>query len=1103
MRTLKKTLSLVLVVAMVLGLCVVGASAKDKVESFTDDYQKVGAAYQEAVGVLVGVGIIDGMTETALEPQGNYTREQAAKIIAYMLLGKSKADSLKCTVAPFDDVAASRWSAGYIAFCVEQGIIDGMTATTYEPTGTLTGFQWAKMLLCAIGFGVKGEFTGSSWSVNTALVAHKVNLFAGDLDGADHTALRREQAALYAFNALKTAKVAYSPNVTSYVFGIEGYTTVNNIGTSLATDVYDLKYAQGIVVDVEGNGAGYTVVSKDYGTKNVTAKIKADNDIDMMYHAARVWYTGTNTGVYTYDLAKTTTYKCQEIAAGTKAATAAKATTGLYVGEKPAAGVKSPAAYEAYLLDNSAVSAGSAYVTLYASAGSMGYVDAAKKTTSVVGTDKTYTVASANVRTDVSNIKYNAPVVYVYTTSTTDSTAHGLYIYPMTSTTGVVKAVAQDAGKVVSVTLADGTVLKQSVLSGDVNREYYVIGNVYTFVLDSHGHVMYATKDYARTLWAYTGEWRATGNYGDINTDQGREYRFYNVTTGEEKFFPVRFVNRNDQEIVNIDAFIWARYGNYFDISATAGSDGRYVAELITAGDNTYAAGYIVNSATFKLGQTSDKYWYRTGSTPTWDEATLFFDGTTVKFLVAVGTGANMKVNSYTGIAGLKEAFGVAANGTIHLSNAAFTVTQTQTGHYNASTIFVMAANLSTESNYVFIPADIASNAWREVSGDVSNYYVTYGGAYLEGTEISVTFDSRVITTDKLLVRGFYTMEVSYDRNGNPVYKLTQKVDNSATELCFYQNVSFADTMVGNTWLFYGKVNGVNKSFTAVEGTTKVLDLSGHGINSITGLWQYISSYNADKLEFAFTVDPNTMKVDYVYVVSAGWDAKYTFTLSSDLLAAGWKIVDPSSTAEAPKYVTSFELNDEAALAVENKSYTVTLYNAALAEAGITTEYTKYSMTLKTNDSQAATNKIPDANMATAGTIKAVFTLDIFKHDNPNAVKTYNYVIGGLSLGTITIATNDGDNIAIYQDGNKGVYKDVVLGESITGAIKMADGSKFKNADGVVGTANVWYGQASYSGYHATLKGTPSANAYTVSFSFYPLHAGQTYIITGTGWDIE
>ena len=1090
MRTLKKTLSLVLVVAMVLGLCVVGASAKDAVENFTDDYQKVGAAYQEAMGVLVGVGIIDGMTETALEPQGTYTREQAAKIIAYMLLGKSKADSLKCTVAPFDDVAASRWSAGYIAFCVEQGIIDGMTATTYEPTGTLTGFQWAKMLLCAIGFGVKGEFTGSSWSVNTALVAHKVNLFAGDLDGADHTALRREQAALYAFNALKTAKVAYSPNVTSYVFGIQGYTTVNNIGTSLATDVYDLKYAQGIVVDVEGNGAGYTVVSKDYSTANVTDKIKADNDIDMMYHAARVWYTGTNTGVYTYDLAKTTTYKCQEITAGDKASSTAK-TTGLTIGDK------TKTAYEAYLIDNSAISAGTAYVKLYASAGSMGYVDSAKKTTSVVGTDKTYTVASANVRTDVSAIKYNAPVVFVYTSSTTEN-AHGLYVYPMTSTTGVVKAVAQDAGKVVSVTLADGTVLKQSVLKGDVNREYYVIGNTYTFVLDSHGHVMYATKDYARTLWAYTGEWRATGNYGDINTDQGREYRFYNVTTGEEKFFPVRFVNRNDQEIGNIDAFIWARYGNYFDISATAGSDGRYVAELITAGDNTYAAGYVVISeANFKLGQNSE-WAYKV------KDNTVFFDGTTVKFLVAVGTGANMKVNSYTGIAGLKEAYAVASNGMLKLKNAAFTVTQTQTGHWNASTIFVMAANLSTMSNYVFIPADIASNAWREVSGDVSNYYVTYGGAYLEGTEISVTFDSRVITPEKLLVRGFYTMEVEYDRNGNPVYKLTQKVDNDPGELCFYQHVSFADTMVGNTWLFYGKVGGVDKSFTAVEGTTKVLDLSGHGINSITGLWQYIRSYNADKLEFAFTVDPNTMKVDYVYVTNAGWDAKYTFTLSSELKAAGWKILIGNNPTATGALVDSFELNDEAAYAAEKLgTQTVKLYNADLAKAGITTSITKYSMTLKTNGGAAVNGKIADANMATAGTILATFTLDRFVQDNPNAIKTYNYEIGGLSLGIITIATNDGDNIAIYQDGNKGVYKDVVLGESITGAIKMADGSKFKNADGVVGTANVWYGQASSSGYHATLKGTPSANAYTVSFSFYPLHAGQTYIITGTGWDIE
>ena len=1079
MRTLKKTLSLVLVVAMVLGLCVVGASAKDKVESFTDDYQKVGAAYQEAVGVLVGVGIIDGMTETALEPQGNYTREQAAKIIAYMLLGKSKADSLKCTVAPFDDVAASRWSAGYIAFCVEQGIIDGMTATTYEPTGTLTGFQWAKMLLCAIGFGVKGEFTGSSWSVNTALVAHKVDLFKGDLDGADHTALRREQAALYAFNALNTAKVAYSPNVTSYVFGIQGYTTVNGIGFTLAEDVYDLKYAQGIVVDVEGNGAGYTVVSKDYSTANVTDKIKADNDIDMMYHAARVWYTGTNTGVYTYDLAKTTTYKCQEIATGDKASVSAKATSGLYIGDN------SKTAYEAYLIDNSAIGAGSAYVKLYASAGSMGYVDAAKKTTSVVD-GKTYTVASANVRTDVSNIKYNAPVVYVYTTSTTDKTLHGLYVYPMTSTTGTVKSIAKENGAIVSVTLADGTVLKQSVLANNAgDREYYVIGNVYTFVLDSHGHVMYATKDYARTLWAYTGEWRATGNYGDINTDQGREYRFINVSTGEFAFYPVRFVNRNDEAFS--ETLFRPAYGQYFDISATAGNDGRYVAELIEAGnDNTYAAGYIVASGTFKLGQNSE--WYYVSGAHTYDK--LYFNNETVTFLVAVGTGANMKVNSYTGVAGLKEAYAVASNGMLELRNAAFTVTQTQTGHWNASTIFVMAANLSTMSNYVFIPSDIASTAWREVGGDVSNYYVVYGGAYLEGTEISVIFDSRVISgtfqNNGKLTRGFYTMEVEYDRNGNPVYELTQKMDNGVGELCFYQNVSFTDTAVNGTWLFNGK-------YTAVEGTTTVVDLSGHGINSITGLWQYISSYNADKLEFAFTVDPNTKKVDYVYVTNAGWDAQYTFTLSQTMIDAGWKILLGSDPTKAGALVTSVSVNDTDAWTVSTAGgKTIQLYNPLFKDKSTSYDYdVDYYQKVPT---------VLAAKEASGKMVKGVVTVDLEVLPLDNIVKTREIVIDKLN-NEKAVSFEIGAGLTTYYNvksvtvptGKSLAQDSYTFGTPVTVTLRVTQ------------EVSKSYAKLTFTNEYGadpivvTLKLNITTDYQDVTFTCYPLASG-TYTLTGAEW---
>ena len=1081
MRTLKKTLSLVLVVAMVLGLCVVGASAKDKVESFTDDYQKVGAAYQEAMGVLVGVGIIDGMTETALEPQGTYTREQAAKIIAYMLLGKSKADSLKCTVAPFDDVAASRWSAGYIAFCVEQGIIDGMTATTYEPTGTLTGFQWAKMLLCAIGFGVKGEFTGSSWSVNTALVAHKVNLFAGDLDGADHTALRREQAALYAFNALNTAKVAYSPNVTSYVYGIQGYTTVNNIGSTLAKDVYDLKYAQGIIVDAEGMGAGYTVVSKDYSTANVTNKIKADNDIDMMYHAARVWYTGTNTGVYTYDLAKTTTYKCQEIATGTKAATAAKA-TGKTIGD-----TTDGSPYEAYLLDNSAVAAGSAYVTLYASFGQLGYVDAAKKTVTADG----YTVAAANVRTDISKITYGAPVIVVYTTSTTDKTLHGMYIYAATSTTGIVKGVTQEAGNIVSVTLTDGTVLKVSGIRLTDNVETYVIGNVYTFVLDSHGHIVYATKDYARDLWAYTGDWKFDNEYNGYNSERVISAKFANVTTGEVKDFAVRSFKSDYYERIGVDDFdeyadvLASARGTYYDLSATTTESGIYVATAVTSANtaaSAYASKFVIGNTNFVR---SGNYWVEN-----WDFTGkgMYFNPETVTFLVGSGHGSTFEVKTCTGVAGLKEAFNVASNGMLRLSNAAYTITITESGDYRVDTVFVMIEDVQSTSNYVFVPSDILYGNWSSVSGDQGKYFVTYKGAYLNGTAIDVVFHSDLLVGNKI-VRGFYTAIKWYDAYGKEYMRLDQKVDNATNELCFYGLPTMRSTGYNGIWEFYGP----NRSWWNADSNTKIVDFTGHGINSLSSLYQYVTSH---KYNVAYTVDPNTERIDCIYVTGTGWDAKYTFTLSSELKAAGWKILLGNDPTAPGALVDSYELNDEQATSVNRTNYKVTLYNANLAKEQ--TVATKYAMTLTENDAVKA-GAITSAPL-NYGAIDAVFNLSAFDHDS---TKTYNYVIGGLSLGTVKFAADKG--LAIYSGAEN---KNVVLGQSLTVQVKTSSNVQFKLPDKTVPSSALynWRGtvtNAANAGDKWTVIGTLNSNSTVVTFSFTPIHIDGTYNVGGVDFPLK
>ena len=115
MKNLKKVLALVLVVAMMASFAV-SASAKD----FTDS---AAINHTEAVDVMSAIGVIDGYADGSFKPEGTLTREQAAKMITYMLLGKSEADKLVAVVAPYTDVAANRWSAGAIAYCANEGII--------------------------------------------------------------------------------------------------------------------------------------------------------------------------------------------------------------------------------------------------------------------------------------------------------------------------------------------------------------------------------------------------------------------------------------------------------------------------------------------------------------------------------------------------------------------------------------------------------------------------------------------------------------------------------------------------------------------------------------------------------------------------------------------------------------------------------------------------------------------------------------------------------------------------------------------------------------------------------------------------------------------
>ena len=901
MRTLKKSLALVLALVMVLGLGVVGASADNKLDDYTDAAD-IGDAYYEAVGVLTGLGIIDGMTETTIEPDGTYTREQAAKIIAYMTLGKAAADSLKAVEAPFDDVDAGRWSAGYIAYCVEQGIIDGMTETTFEPTGTLTGFQWAKMLLAAVGYGVNGEFTGESWSLNTARVAHEAGLFDGDLEGADHVALRREQAALYAFNTLtEIAQVTYSSDNTNYLNGIIGYFFADGTGRTLGWDVFGLAVVEGIIVDNEGNGNETTDIAGDY-TSAPVGEYDADTSLDMMYHAVRLWFTTDSirnldegTGVFVNDLATVTEYDCLAIPEGeddfddieTKANNKEEnLTVGTVEGFKP---------YEYFIIDNSAAdldAADFAEVTYYYALGVLG-TRSEKNDTVVVNTTA---VDNDDVMTDISEINRRDEIVYLVTEH------DAYYVYAVTATAGVVTDLDREKDGTYTITLADDTVLEMSALvsladvQDDIDNIEYVLAHpsintpAYSFKLDTHGHYIGLSNTGYQTVAYFTGADRIK-NPGDYDVDFDYEAEFVDVETGEIVVVPVTA----DWYDIHHD-----EKGEYFDITDelypdnTAYGPVHVFANGFSYGDYRYYNELVLTTSSKELNDTD-----------------VFFDADDVTFIIATGAGTTLDVKEYTGVAALIDAYDYDYSiSSIKLTDAVATVVESPAGNDAATVIFAHDAGL-VRGGYVFFPEDITAADWSGLSDSYYKFDVVYLNGSDEAEDLKVDKDY-VHAFD--ITAGFYSYVL--DANSGWVIRLEKMTDYSVNSSDEFR----ADADGSKVWL-----NG-----HLVPADTPVVDLRPEGnVDDVDSLADFLyNNFNDDapiELNYFLNADG---EVAVIYVVDSKeihWivdlDVTPTDDYTATVNAGAWTVVDKYSDRTVEVVVTK-----NAAFVADTQTVNYTVY---------------------------------------------------------------------------------------------------------------------------------------------------------------------------------
>lgn len=109
------------------------------VPQFTDVPE--GAWYHDYVYDLVYRGVVNGMTATTYEPEGKLTRAQFVKLLACSL---EEAETLKTYEGqhPFTD-SEGHWAETYIAWAKDKGIVEGVSATEFDPEAPITREQMA------------------------------------------------------------------------------------------------------------------------------------------------------------------------------------------------------------------------------------------------------------------------------------------------------------------------------------------------------------------------------------------------------------------------------------------------------------------------------------------------------------------------------------------------------------------------------------------------------------------------------------------------------------------------------------------------------------------------------------------------------------------------------------------------------------------------------------------------------------------------------------------------------------------------------------------------------------------------------------------------
>ena len=935
---MKKLLALVLALVMSMSLVTISNAAfkdADKID------------YKEAVDVMNAVGVFIGDEKGNFNAKENLTREQAAKIIAYLELGSKAADALPGG-ATFTDVASTRWSAGFVGYCAQAGIVSGVGDSKFDPAGQLTALQFGKMLLVELGYDAKAEgMVGTDWAINTSKLMAGTKLMDG-ISGSVNQVLTREKAAQMCLNALEAPMVTYDTKGSTIT--VDG--TKINFGASVA------KYETSTVAK-DQNISKEKLTSGEYTVElgeKLYKDLKKNSTTDAFERPATEWMLKAKSiGTYAdaADLSYTATVEIGTIYSDlglSKGIDDSKVTyyedgrnlssswnQDIVKGSKVEKGGNGTL-LEVYYNDDAES------LTVIAINTYVGKITASYKASTTKDAYVTFTAktgAGSSYETDDSYSKDDI-VLYTYSSKAGDAGVKSMALAE--KVTGKMNGFT--AEKNVTV---DGTTYKKSANGTSITPGMNTsVGKDVSVYLDQYGYAAFVDADdtlqYAVILAYEVGS----------RLDSPRAKLLF--TDGTTKKVDVKALKKNDGTTVtpvNLADYASANSDlNQYDVvSYTVNSDEEYTLTLAADARNADVGSAKITKGIPSLAGTASGDGYNVGTA---NSGRLYANGKTT-FLVIDESGTDTTYTSYTGIANVPNI-------------------EWKSGTYTAP------ITLLTEGNTI---AKIVVVAKTKVASETNNLYISDG--------------SKAVTFIKGGSAGqSYTKDLGY------YYEYDAIIDGAETKIKTDFEVKYYSILTGVSYNSKGVATGYG-DIAYMDINTPATKKDGDKL--FTAVGTEATTNSVVKIDTKFYAFDDDCKVYYIGTdgtliasapASIGKDAndQVWFKLTDGLLSTVFiKVVDETSSA-----VTPSGNNVTVSLASASNVVTLTVANAAGAP-----DTTAWSAQMKITNTQ--TGLVSYVNLAggsaiTAGSSDTSNTLSSVSINLYQAIVTIN----GVTLTSNTVA---------------------------------------------------------------------------------------------------